>query len=153
MIARSRLPIQVVIVDTGPLISLAACDHLELLSEFQKPIQVPDVIKAECLRNPEKIGAATLSDWFTSPDCPVEVLNTPLMPAWTQAVEKEASDPASRESIGLGDAATAWLLGQARLSPWTTPTLVVTEDAPFGDVPGTRTSWADVLDAPHPISS
>ena len=130
---RSRLPIQVVIVDTGPLISLAACDHLELLMEFRQPVRVPDVIKAECLRNPEKIDAATLVDWFGSPDCPVEILSTPLMSAWMQAVATEATDPASHESIGLGDAAIAWLLRQDRLATGRIPTMVVTEDAPSGD--------------------
>ena len=69
-----RLPIQVVISDTGPLISLAACGQLDLLGEFQRPVRVPDVVKAECLRYPEKIGAATLAEWFSSANCPVGLL-------------------------------------------------------------------------------
>jgi hypothetical protein len=61
---RRGLPIQVVISDTGPLISLAACDRLSLLWIFSRPIRFTDVVKAECLRFPGKIGAGTLADWF-----------------------------------------------------------------------------------------
>ncbi len=60
MTTRRGLPIQVILSDAGPLISLAACGRLELLREFERPVLVPDVVKAECLRNPEKIGAREL---------------------------------------------------------------------------------------------
>ena len=47
---------------------------------------------------------------------------------------KEAVDPACHESVGIGDAATAWILGQAQLGKGLlTPTLVLSEDGPFGD--------------------
>lgn len=95
---------------------------------------VPDVVKAECLRDLEKIGAATLARWFSSADCPVEILPTPFMPAWRQAVADEATHPGSHDSAGIGDAAAAWILAQAQVREGVlTPTLILTEDAPFGD--------------------
>ncbi len=134
MTARRGLPVQVIISDTGPLLTLAACDRLELLREFSRPVKVADVIKAECLRFPDKIGSATLEHWFASSECPVEILDTPLLAAWSQAVAQEVIDPRSYASVGIGDAATAWLLRQLQSEGGPQgPMLILTEDGPFGD--------------------
>ena len=58
-----RVPITVVVVDSGPLISLAACGRLDLLGAFSRPIRVADVARAECVRDLEKTGAPRLANW------------------------------------------------------------------------------------------
>lgn len=134
MITRRGLPIQLVVADSEPLISLAACDRLELLREFRCPVRVPDVVQAECLRHPDKIGAADLQQWFGALDCPAVELPTPFLTAWHQAIAEEASEPDRHTSAGIGDAAVAWLLRQAQLGTvLDSPTLLLTEDGPFGD--------------------
>jgi hypothetical protein len=134
MNAPRRLPIRIVVSDTGPLISLAACNRLALLGEFNRPVAIPDVVKAECLRHPAKVGAETLAAWFAAPECPIEVLRTPVMNVWENAVAADEADPTSRESTGIGDAAMAWLLSRTRQGlALNEPTLVLTEDGPFGD--------------------
>ncbi len=134
MSGRRGLPVQIIVADTGPLITLAACGRLDLLLEFRLPVNIPDVIKAECLRYPDKIGAATLEAWFASPNAPVRIIATPVLAAWTQAVTQEAADPASHASVGIGDASTAWLLRQMHAPGGPQgPFLVLTEDGPFGD--------------------
>jgi hypothetical protein len=131
---RPGIPVNVIIADAGPLISLAACGQLELLRVLRRPVKLPDVVKAECLRYPDKVGAATLEAWFSSPDVPAETIATPLLAVWQQAVEEERRDPESHASEGLGDATIAWLLRQiqgGRIADG--PTLVLTEDGSFGD--------------------
>jgi len=134
MTSRAGLPIRLVVSDSGPLISLAACGRLDLLLEFRRPVHIPDVVKAECLRFPEKVGAATLAQWFEPDTCPAYIMPTPLLVAWQQAVADEALNPNLHMSVGLGDAAIAWLLRQIQSYPQEQePTLVLTEDGPFGD--------------------
>jgi hypothetical protein len=131
---RQGLPIEIVIADAGPLISLAACGRLSLLRAFQRPVRVADVVKAECLRFPDKVGASTLASWFSSADCTVEVTRTPLLRAWEDAVSADETIPGSHQAVGLGDAATTWLLRQIQdRFAVDSPTLVLTEDGPFGD--------------------
>lgn len=107
---------------------------MDLLAEFRQPVRIPDVIRAECLRHPNKIGTATLTDWFDPSTCPAEVLATPFMAIWEQAVSQEQALPGSHASLGISDAALAWLLRQARAGiGLSVPTLILTEDGPFGD--------------------
>lgn len=40
-----RIPVTLVLVDAGPLISLAACGRLDLLDSFDKKVRVVDVVK------------------------------------------------------------------------------------------------------------
>jgi hypothetical protein len=97
-------------------------------------VTLPDVIKAECLRYPGKVGVATLEAWFAGADCPVQVMDTPLLAAWKQAVLQEDADPRSHVSVGIGDAAAAWVLRQMHeIGGPKGPFLILTEDGPFGD--------------------
>jgi len=91
-------------------------------------------IKAEYLRFPDKIGASTLADWFESDDCVIDVIPTPLLSAWEAAVSADDAAPGSHQAVGLGDAATAWLLRQVQDGfAADSPTLVLTEDGPVDD--------------------
>ena len=107
MNTRRGLPVRVIVADSGPLISLAACGRLGLLSEFRRPVLVPDVIKAECLRYPGKVGSGELAAWFGAPGCPVEIMATPLLSVWQGAIAEEEVNPGLHSSKGIGDAANA----------------------------------------------
>lgn len=45
-----RIPVDLVVVDSGPLISLALAGELELLKSFRRPIRILDVVREECTR-------------------------------------------------------------------------------------------------------
>lgn len=130
-----RIPVTLVVVDSGPLISLAACGRLDLLDNFSRPVKVPDVIRAECLRHPEKIGANALAAWFASFDgTRREVLATPFLALWEQAVRAEEAGDTTHPSSQIGDAAITWVLGRLPYVVKPEPVvLVLLEDGPFGD--------------------
>jgi len=67
---------------------------LELLSSFDRPIQIADVAKAECVRDLTKVCAETLSKWFASLDGSFyKLTGTPFMQNWLDAVaQEEAGD-------------------------------------------------------------
>ncbi|AZO23612.1 hypothetical protein EJ070_25015 [Mesorhizobium sp. M1E.F.Ca.ET.045.02.1.1] len=131
-----RLPVTIVIVDSGPLISLAACHRLDLLGEFKRRVRVTDVVRAECLRYPDKIGAAELASWFQQVDGQKhKVIDTPLLDDWLDAVAQEEAGNTSRPSKGIGDASIAWLIQQINNSePRDELILLLSDDANFGDV-------------------
>jgi hypothetical protein len=131
-----KVPVTVIVVDSGPLISLAACKQLHLLGAFDCPIRIADVAMAECLRDLTKIGAVTLSEWFSSLNGSFyTVIDTPFMQNWLDAVEQEDAGDRSLPSKGIGDAAAAWILNRLASNPWSNElSLLLTEDANFGDV-------------------
>src|SRR5260370_13682267 len=61
-----RVPVDLVVVDSGPLISLALAGELDLLKRFRRPIRILDVVKAECTRFRDKPGANELASWFAA---------------------------------------------------------------------------------------
>lgn len=131
-----RVPITVVVVDSGPLISLAACGRLDLLGSFSRPIRIADVARAECVRDLEKIGASRLADWFSGLDpSAYTVVDTPLLRLWQDAVACEEAGDTTHPSKGIGDAAAAWILSRMAWVPRTNEvSLILIEDANLGDV-------------------
>lgn len=106
-----RIPITVVIVDSGPLISLAASAHLDLLDCFQRRVRITDVVRAECLRYPDKIGATELASWFQSFNGDkYRIVDTPLLDDWHEAVKQEEAGDDTHPSKGIGDASITWLI-------------------------------------------
>jgi hypothetical protein len=131
-----RVPITVVVVDSGPLISLAACGRLDLLGSFSRPIRIADVARAESVRDLGKIGAPRLADWFSGLD-PSEytIVETPLLRLWEEAVASEEAGDTTHPSKGIGDAAAAWVLSRMAWVPHTNEvSLILIEDANLGDV-------------------
>jgi hypothetical protein len=131
-----RVPITVVVVDSGPLISLAVCGRLDLLRSFSRPVRIADVARAECVRDLEKLGAAKLADWFVGPDPSVHtVVETPFLRLWEDAVAREEAGDTTRPSKGMGDAAAAWIFSRMALAPQSNEvSLILLEDANLGDV-------------------
>lgn len=131
----TRLPVTLVLADSGPLISLAAAGRLDLLDSFDRPVRIVDVVKAECLRYPDKIGGSVLKEWFDNLDgSRYAIENTPLLDDWLDAVQAEADGDQSRPSDQLGDAALS-----LAISRFTQPNadaevvLLLLEDSAYGD--------------------
>ena len=125
--------ISLVLPDAGPLISLATADRLDLFDEFVVPIATLDVVRAECLFM-EWEGRGRLERWFGANEARIEIISSPIMPAYRQAIARvrDGSDPDAAR--GLGDAAISWYIANAPFTrPAHTTTLVLTEDAAFGD--------------------
>lgn len=130
-----RIPVTLVLVDAGPLISLAACDRLDLLDSFDKKVRVVDVVKAECLRHPDKIGGAALSAWFGKLDGHrYGIEPTPLLDDWLEAEAQEAAGDVTKPTQQIGDAAVALAVRRFSL-PASSPEviLLLLDDSRFGD--------------------
>lgn len=126
-------PISLVVPDAGPLISLATADRLDLFDRFAVPVATLDVVKGECLFK-DWPGKANLERWFGRNEAAIEIIESPIMPIYLAAIESERRNEDPHATKGLGDAAISWFVAKAPFmrKPHTT-TLVLTEDAAFGD--------------------
>ena len=122
-------PVDLVLPDAGPLISLAHADRLDLLSLFERPIVVLDVVRLECLRKPDAPDHSQLAAWFDGGDRLVGVADTPIGPLYREALNRERSGADPVATRGLGDAALSWALGNMdRLTRPDAVPLVLVED-------------------------
>jgi hypothetical protein len=121
--------VDLVLPDSGPLISLARANRLDLLELSAVPIVVLDVVRAECLRKPEAPDHATLARWFERAGNRITVVPTPLGPVYEQALASERSGAHRSATRGLGDAALTWaLVNIDRLARPSAVPLVIVED-------------------------
>jgi len=88
-------PVNLIVSDTGPLISLAVINRLDLLTTFDRPVWITDVVQSECTRDPSKAGAAALKAFFDEghPFTP-RILETPHGAEYRAII---ASNPADIE--------------------------------------------------------
>lgn len=130
-----RRPVTQIITDTGPLISLACADRLNLLNTFRKPVLIPDVIIAECLRKGGAPGERTLRAFFEAPEPGrFERVPTPMGPVMEGLIQRERNGERVEELTGFGDATIAWVIANIkRLKGPDEIALVLTQDATFGD--------------------
>jgi predicted nucleic acid-binding protein len=71
-----------VVVNTGPLIALAACGQLDLLNSLHSRVIVPEPVFAELRRGNQVLGAVTVS-----------------LPAWVEVVPLQTSPSALLQAI------------------------------------------------------
>ena len=64
------------VVDTGPLITLAAADSLDYLLYPNVPIIIADAVFYEATRDSAKLGAQSIIDWVTAHRAHVEIAIT-----------------------------------------------------------------------------
>ena len=64
------------VLDTGPLITLAAADSLEYLLYPNVPVVIPDAVFYEATRDSAKLGAQSIIDWVKAHHGEVEVAVT-----------------------------------------------------------------------------
>lgn len=122
-------PVDLILPDAGPLISLAHADRLDLLALFDRPVVVLDVVRLECLRKPDAPDHPRLAAWFENGSDRVGVADTPIGPVYRDALEQERSGADPVATRGLGDAALSWALGNIdRLTRPDAVPLVLVED-------------------------
>ncbi|MEJ0052509.1 MAG: hypothetical protein WDN02_15130 [Methylovirgula sp.] len=127
-------PITLVVADSGPLISLAIAERTDLLNLFGVPIHVLDIVREECLRKPDSPGEPELKHWFAGNKDKIDIIKSPIIGAYHEAVEREIAGIEPHATEGLGDAAISWFIVQApRRYGSETISLILTEDGPFGD--------------------
>lgn len=121
-------PVDLIIPDSGPLISLAHADRLDLLDVFDRPIIIPDVVRLECLKKPTARDYPILHRWFERSGNHISVVDTPMQEAYRAALERERTGE-RRATSGFGDATLAYVL--RRLDDYAAPNavpLVLIED-------------------------
>lgn len=125
--------VDIVIPDSGPIISLAHADRLELLDVFARPVKVMDVVKLECLRKPDSPDHERLANWFRQTGNRVEIVSTPLVQIYQSALDEERAGRDSKATRGLGDASLAWALKNIErfAAPDAIP-LILVEDRTLG---------------------
>lgn len=102
--------VDLIIPDSGPLISLAHANRLDLVEVFDRPVAVLDVVKLECLKKREAPDYEILKSWFDRSGNAVRIVDTPLCATYQKALEDERSGRNPRATRGLGDATFGWLL-------------------------------------------
>lgn len=123
------LSVDLIIPDSGPLISLAHADRLDLLNVFERPVAILDVVKIECLRKEDSPDHVRLKTWFETAANRYRLVESPFAPLFQSALATTGTVGAWRATRGLGDAAIAWLLRNLReIAADGAMALVLTED-------------------------
>lgn len=131
-----KIPVDLVVVDSGPLISLALAGEIDLLKSFRRPIRILDVVKEECTRFRDKPGANELASWFAeNENLQYRTVQTPgHLQRYRDAVAMEDAGSTDRPSEGIGDEAITWYITNvAKIEKGNDVVLVLLEDAAFGD--------------------
>lgn len=122
------LPVDLVIPDSGPLISLARADRLDLVEVFNRPIVIADIVRLECLKKPSAPDYPVLARWFARIGNRARVVATPMREPYEAALERERAGDV-RATSGFGDATLSYMLRRLDdfAAPGTIP-LVLVED-------------------------
>ncbi|MGY3581909.1 hypothetical protein ACVIGB_000019 [Bradyrhizobium sp. USDA 4341] len=131
-----RIPVDLVVVDSGPLISLALAGEIDLLKSFRRPIRILDVVKEECSRFRDKPGANELASWFAANEnSQYRTVQTPgHLQRYRDAEAMEDTGSTDRPSEGIGDEAITWYITKvAKIEKGNGVVLVLLEAAAFGD--------------------
>lgn len=121
-------PVDLIIPDSGPLISLAHANRLDLIEVFDRPIIIADIVKLECLKKPTAPDFAVLERWFSRIGNRARVVDTPMREPYEAALQRERAGE-TRATSGFGDATLSFML--RRLDDYATPgsiPLVLIED-------------------------
>jgi hypothetical protein len=124
-------PIDLVISDAGPLITLAVVGQLELLDLFQRPIVIPDVVQAECLSDRSKLGYPELVDWFDRKGNSLTIVETSVMKQYHEGLQQDRRDYAALKN--LGEKAVSEVIAVLKANDPTDAIAVLIEDASAGD--------------------
>lgn len=102
--------VDLIIPDSGPLISLAHARRLDLVLVFDRPVVIADIVKAECLKKPGSPDHDILADWFARMGNSIRVEDTGMRGVYEAAIKRENSGEEPRATSGYGDAALAFML-------------------------------------------
>lgn len=102
--------VDLIIPDSGPLISLAHARRLDLVQVFERPVVIADIVKLECLKKPGSPDHDVLADWFGRMGNGIRIEDTGMRGVYEAAIERERSGEEPRATSGYGDAALAFML-------------------------------------------
>lgn len=130
-----RFPVDIIIPDTGPLITLAASDRLDLLQTFGRQIFITDIVQRECTVKTDAPGSAELSDWIASKGHnQFHTIETPFAETWDKLRAIPVPPGSKPPTKGFGEVSIAWTI--ANIERFASPksvTLVLIEDGRAGD--------------------
>ena len=119
-----ELSAKLIVMDTGPLITLAAADSLDYLLYPGVPVYVPDAVLYEATRDSAALGAAEILGWAQKNSGQVRTISTE---AFFNYIETREANPARREK-DLGERAAIEAIHDAiHLAP-DERAILVTED-------------------------
>jgi len=72
----SPVRVSLFVLDTGPLITLAAADSLDYLLYPNAPVVIPDAVFYEATRDSAKLGAQSIIDWVKAHHVQIEIAVT-----------------------------------------------------------------------------
>lgn len=125
-------PVELIIPDAGPLISLAHADQLDLVHIFGRRVAIADVVMAECLKKPSSPDHEVLKQWFERNANSVQTITTPFAQVFNEALQREIDGLERNATRGLGDATVTWILQNLdRVAETGVIPLVLTEDRTF----------------------
>lgn len=90
------------VMDTGPLITLAAADSLDYLKLPGAPVCIPDAVFYEATRKAGALGAQSITDWVQENRGAVEIIPTHIFSA-SQALDGNPSVPRDQRDKLLKD--------------------------------------------------
>lgn len=118
------LQARLIVMDTGPLITLAAADSLDYLLYPHVPVYIPDAILYEATRDAQALGAAKILEWVQKHSGDVRTLSTEV---FFNYVRDQELSPGRRER-DIGERAAIEAIHDAiHLEP-NERALLVTED-------------------------
>jgi hypothetical protein len=88
------LAVKIAVMDTGPLITLAAAGSLDYLLYLGVPVLVPDAVLYEATRDGAAIGAGAILDWAQANSRLVQTISTEV---FFNYVEAREANPSRRE--------------------------------------------------------
>ncbi|MBV9735456.1 MAG: hypothetical protein JO209_06060 [Acidisphaera sp.] len=88
------LSARLIVMDTGPLITLAAADSLDYLLYPGVPVYIPDAVLYEATRDAAALGAAEILDWAQQNSDAVRTISTET---FFNYVESREALPSRRE--------------------------------------------------------
>lgn len=103
-------PVDLIIPDSGPLISLAHANRLDLILVFDTPVAIADIVVLECLKKPDSPDYAPLEAWFRRAGNRISIVETGMRGIYEAALLRERSGDEPRATSGYGDAALAYML-------------------------------------------
>lgn len=130
-----RKSIDVVLPDTGPLISMAVADRLDLFQCFDRPVLIPDVVREECISNPDKLGYDRLNDWFSrAGGNQFRIIDTPFIDTYRKLAKAPTTPGKRPPTHGMGEATLIWTIANIDdIHARDAICLVLTEDGRAGD--------------------
>ena len=91
-----ELAAKLIVMETGPRITLAAADSLDYLLYPGVPVYIPDAVLYEATRDSAALGAAEILDWAQRNADEVRTISTET---FFNYIESREANPARREKI------------------------------------------------------